>query len=38
MILHNFIMSLHLLPESPHAPNPDALISQERMHQLTNVK
>src|SRR6266852_5893479 len=30
--------SLQPPPDSPHVPNPDALISQERMRQLTNVK
>jgi transcriptional repressor OPI1 len=30
--------SLQPAPDSPHALNPDALISQERMRQLTNVK
>jgi hypothetical protein len=38
VILRDFIASLHPPPESPHALNPDALISQERMLQLTNVK
>jgi hypothetical protein len=38
VILHDFIASLHPPPEPPHALNPDALISQERMRQLTNVK
>ena len=30
--------SLQPPPDSPHALNPDALISRERLHQLTNVK
>lgn len=38
MILRDFIASLQPPPDSPHALNPDALISQERMRQLTNVK
>ncbi|KAH9992722.1 transcription factor Opi1-domain-containing protein, partial [Russula compacta] len=38
VILRDFIASLHPPPHSPHALNPDALISQERMRQLTNVK
>jgi hypothetical protein len=38
VILRDFIASLQPPPNSPHALNPDALISQERMRQLTNVK
>ncbi|KAH9066524.1 Opi1-domain-containing protein [Lactarius vividus] len=38
LILRDFIASLQPPPDSPHALNPDALISQERMRQLTNVK
>ena len=38
VILRDFIASLQPPPGSPHALNPDALISQERMRQLTNVK
>ena len=38
MILRDFMASLQPTPDSPHALNPDALISQERMRQLTNVK
>ena len=38
MILRDFIASLQPTPDSRHALNPDALISQERMRQLTNVK
>jgi len=38
MILRDFIASLQPPPDSPHALNPDALISQEHMRQLTNVK
>jgi hypothetical protein len=38
MILRDFIASLQPPPDSSHALNPDALISQERMRQLTNVK
>jgi len=38
VILRDFIASLQPPPDSPHALNPDALISQERMRQLTNVK
>jgi len=38
VILRDFIASLQPPPDSPHALNPDALISQEHMRQLTNVK
>jgi transcriptional repressor OPI1 len=38
VVLRDFIASLQPAPDSPHALNPDALISQERMRQLTNVK
>ncbi|KAI9464476.1 Opi1-domain-containing protein [Lactarius psammicola] len=38
LILRDFIASLQPPPDSPHALNPDALVSQERMRQLTNVK
>lgn len=38
LILRDFIASLQPPPDSPHALNPDALITQERMRQLTNVK
>ncbi|KAI0306040.1 transcription factor Opi1-domain-containing protein, partial [Multifurca ochricompacta] len=38
LILRDFIASLQPPPDSPHALNPDALISQERMRQLTNIK
>jgi transcriptional repressor OPI1 len=38
VILRDFMASLQPPPDSPHALNPDALISQERMRQLTNVK
>jgi transcriptional repressor OPI1 len=38
VILRDFIASLQPPPDSPHALNPDALISRERLHQLTNVK
>jgi len=38
VILRDFMASLQPPPGSPHALNPDALISQERMRQLTNVK
>ncbi|KAI9464812.1 Opi1-domain-containing protein [Russula earlei] len=38
VILRDFIASLQPPPDSPRALNPDALISQERMRQLANVK
>ena len=38
LILRDFIASLQPPLDSPHALNPDVLISQERMRQLTNVK
>ncbi|KAI0255697.1 transcription factor Opi1-domain-containing protein [Lactifluus subvellereus] len=38
LILRDFIASLQPPPDSPLALNPDALISQERMRQLANVK
>lgn len=38
VVLRDFIASLQPPPGSPHALNPDALISQERMRQLTNAK
>jgi hypothetical protein len=38
LILRDLIASLQPSPDSPHALNPDALISQERMRQLANIK
>jgi hypothetical protein len=38
VILRDFIASLQTPPDSPHALNPDVIISRERMRQLTNVK
>jgi len=38
LILRDLIASLQPPPDSPLALNPDALISQERMRQLANVK
>ena len=38
LILRDFIASLQPPPDSPHALNPDALVSEERMRQLTNIK
>ncbi|KAI0056060.1 hypothetical protein BV25DRAFT_1655924 [Artomyces pyxidatus] len=38
LILRDFMAALQPPPGSPHALNPDAIISPEHMQQLTNVK